>query len=351
MAGQQVQQRVQDFCARFGLRVPILEAPMAGACPPALAIAVAEAGGLGANGVVLDQPERIADWMAEFRAGTNGPCQLNTWIPDEPVDAPDRVRAAEQFLNRFGEAGEPAGPGPVFAEQCEAMLAARPAVISSIMGLFEPDYVERLHREGIAWFACATNIADAMAAQEAGADAVVAQGMEAGGHRGSFDPQTAEQIDVGLFSLLPYLADRLRVPIIAAGGITDGRGVAAALALGASAVQVGTALLRSPEAGIDPAWSAAMEGLSPEQTIPTRAYSGRLGRAVPTQFVEAWTGDGAPLPAPYPDQRRLVGQWRRGGARVDRANNWAGQSAALATTAPAGEIIERMWADARELLA
>ncbi|MER7012233.1 nitronate monooxygenase [Saccharopolyspora sp. NPDC000359] len=352
MAGQRTQQRVEDFCARFGLRVPILEAPMAGACPPELAIAVAEAGGMGANGVVLDQPDRIASWVARFRAGTSGPCQLNTWIPDEPVDAPERQQAAERFLAGFGTPGEAGAPSPVFAEQCEAMLAARPAVISSIMGLFAPDYVERLHRAGIAWFACATTLADALSAQEAGADAVVAQGMEAGGHRGSFDPQTAEQTNVGLFALLPHLVDHLRVPVIAAGGIADGRGVAAALALGASAVQVGTALLRSPEAGINADWSAALDGLPPERTVPTRAYSGRLGRAVPTPFVTAWANDGAPAPAPYPVQRRLVGQWRKGGAPgVDRVNYWAGQGAALATTAPAGEIVERMWADARALLA
>ncbi|RKT88922.1 nitronate monooxygenase [Saccharopolyspora antimicrobica] len=352
MAGQRTQQRVQDFCERFGLRAPILEAPMAGACPPELAIAVAEAGGMGANGVVLDQPERITSWMERFREGTDGPCQLNIWIPDEPVDAPERQQAAERFLAGFGEPGEAGAPGPVFAEQCEAMLAARPAVISSIMGLFEPEFVARMHREGIAWFACATNLADALAAQEAGADAVVAQGMEAGGHRGSFDPQAAEQTDVGLFALLPHLVDHLRVPVIAAGGIADGRGVAAALALGASAVQVGTAFLRSPEAGIHDDWSASLDGLPPERTVTTRAYSGRLGRAVPTPFVTAWSSDDAPLPAHYPVQRRLVGQWRRGGAAgVDRVNYWAGQSASLAAAAPAGEIVERMWADARELLA
>jgi nitronate monooxygenase len=346
-----VEQRVEQFCARFGLRVPVLEAPMAGACPAELAIAVAEAGGMGANGVVLDPPSRIASWVERFRAGSAGPFQLNIWVPDPPVDDPDRRRAAEQFLTRFGEAGDPGPAAPVFAEQCEAMLDARPPVISSIMGLFDRDFVERMHGRGIAWFACATNLADAVAAQEAGADAVVAQGMEAGGHRGTFAAQEAEQVDVGLFALLPHLVDRLRVPVIAAGGIADGRGVAAALALGASAVQVGTALLRSPEAGIDEAWSGGLEGLAPERTVTTRAYSGRLGRAVPTPFVAAWAAPEAPEPAPYPDQRRLVGRFRRGApGGVDRVNHWAGQSAALAPAAPAGEIVERMWSVARGLL-
>jgi nitronate monooxygenase len=287
-----------------------------------------------------------------FRAGSAGAVQLNIWIPDPVVDDPARVGAARGFLGRFGTPGEPGPAAPVFAEQCEAMLDAAPTAISSIMGLFEPDYVERLHRSGIAWFACATTLDEALAAQEAGADAVVAQGMEAGGHRGTFEPDAAERTDVGLFALLPRFADHLRVPVIAAGGIADGRGVAAALALGASAVQVGTALLRSPEAGIDEGWSTALAGLAPERTVTTRAYSGRLGRAAPTPYVLAWTDPDAPATAPYPDQRRLVGQWRRGERDgLDGVNFWAGQSAALATEDAAATIVTRMWQDADRLLA
>jgi nitronate monooxygenase len=346
-----VRRDVQDFCDRYGLRVPILQAPMAGACPPELAVAVAEAGGMGAAGVVLDDPDRIAEWTRRFRAGSAGPVQLNIWIPDPPSEDRARVDAAAAFLSRFGTPAAAGSPSPDFGEQCEAMLAARPTVISSIMGLLEPGYVRRLHEQGSAWFATATTLDEALAAQDAGADAVVAQGLEAGGHRGSFDPEAAERVAVGLFALLPRFADHLEVPVIAAGGIADGRGVAAALTLGAAAVQVGTALLRSPEAAIDPVWAASLAGLAPEHTVTTRAYSGRLGRAAPTPYVLAWQEPGAPRPAPYPQQRQLVARWRKGFPNgLDRANHWAGQAAALATAEPAGDIVTRMWREALNLL-
>ena len=351
--------RAMEFCDRFGLRLPIVQAPMAGVSRPELAIAVAEAGGMGASGVLLDSPQRIAEWVGQFRAKSNGAFQLNIWIPDsskrDTQERQARVDAARQFLRQFGappEADEPGQPALIFAEQCRAMLAAQPTAMSSIMGLFPREVVTCMRDRGIAWFCCATSLTEALAAEEAGADAIVAQGMEAGGHRGTFDQDEAERTEVGLFSLVPWFADHLRIPIIAAGGIGDGRGVAAALSLGASAVQVGTALLRSPEAGIGPEWSQTLDGLAPEDTVTTRAYTGRLARAAPSPYLAAWTTPDAPRPAPYPDQLGLVTRWREGNPEgLDKANHWAGQSAALATADPAGEIVTRMWRDAKALLA
>jgi nitronate monooxygenase len=349
--------RAEAFCKAHNLRLPILLAPMAGACPASLSIAVANEGGLGACGALLMQPAAIRSWASEVRQGSNGGFQLNLWIPDP---APHRDAAGEDavrnFLRHWGpEVAKEAGDAkpPDFAAQCEAMLEAGPAIISSIMGLYPPEFVHRMKARGIQWFATVTTVTEARAAAAAGADAIVAQGMEAGGHRGAFAAADAETKAVGLFALLPAVVDAVSLPVIATGGIADARGVAAALILGASAVQIGTGFLRCPEAKLPSAWADAIGTSLPEDTMITRAFSGRAGRSLATAYARAAAAPDAPPPAAYPVHRGLTQAMRDIAMKhndIDRMQAWAGQAGGQALARPAGAVARALWEGARAAL-
>ena len=350
--------RAEDFARAHGLQMPILLAPMAGACPPSLSIAVANAGGLGSCGALLLKPEAIKAWAAKCARGRTAASSSISGFPIRRRPATRRRRTDCAPSWRTGDRkSRPrrAMRRPLdFSAQCEAMLEVAPSIISSIMGLYPPEFVERMKAKRIKWFANVTTVKEARAAEAAGADAIVAQGMEAGGHRGAFDAGGAEAAMVGLFALLPAVVDAVKVPVIATGGIADSRGVAAALLLGASAVQVGTGFLRSPEAKLPKAWADALARAAPEDTLVTRAFSGRAGRSLATAYARAAAHPDAPRPAPYPVQRGLTQAMREAAVKSDdiaTMQAWAGQSAARAPAQPAAEIARQLWEGARAMIA
>jgi nitronate monooxygenase len=346
------------FCQQYGLRIPILQAPMAGSCPVNLAVAVADAGGMRAMGALMSSPDAIAKWATEFRSRSLGPFQLNLWIA-EPA-APARDFAAEQRVREFLSSWAPAVPAepkgirlPDFEKQCDSLIAIRPTVVSSIMGLYSSQFVAKLKEHGIAWFACATTLAEAREAECAGADAIVAQGTKPAAIAAPLiKPLRSASVSAFLHCCHAWpINSPFRLSLRVA--LPKGRGIAAALTLGASAVQIGTAFLRCPEAGTNAAWADALADLEPEATTMTRAFTGRLGRSIETDYVRAANSPDAPRPAPYPVQLDLTAAMRQTGLDtkdIHRMQLWAGQSAAFARRLSAGDFVRRIWVQAEKLL-
>lgn len=348
-------ERSKIFCADYGLTVPVVMAPMAGACPAKLAASVSNAGGMGSCGALLLNPEQISSWTEQFRAESNGAFMLNNWIPDpEPERDKQQEESIRQFLGQFGPeiAGDVVDAAPLsFDDQCQAMLEARPHVISSIMGLYSPEFVSQMKALDIKWFATVTSLTEAILAEEAGADALVVQGSESGGHRGNF--VSSYDQSAGLMSLIPVIADAVNIPLIATGGISDSRTISAALILGASAVQMGTGLLRTPEAAIAPAWADAIGKTRPEDTIITTSFSGKPGRAVRNAYTNASHDANTPDPAPYPIQRALTQAMRTQATKennIEAMQAWAGQSALLSKDKDAQDLIIQIWDEVTSLM-
>lgn len=343
-------ERADRFAKEYGIKYPILLGPMAGACPVGLSVAVAQGGGMGACGALLLNPDEIKQWVSDFRSEIDGIFQMNLWIPDAAIEPiPEHENRLRVFLNDWGPkvtADASSDTPPDFQSQCEALLDVRPPIVSSIMGLFDTQFVVRMKSKGIKWFANVSTVEEALKAEAAGADVVVAKSYEAGGHSGAFSPRDAMRCGVGLLSLVPAIADKVSVPIVASGGIADGRTTAAALLLGASAVQIGTGFLRSTESTIPTAWSDAIANARPEDTMMTKAYSGRAGRSIATKYALAMERDDAPKPAPYPNQRGLTQAMRAAAIKenkIDSMQAWAGQSAAMAQPDSAAKIIRSIW--------
>lgn len=337
-----------------GLAEPIVQAPLAGGpSTPALAAAVCEAGGLGFLAAGYKTADAVGEEIEALRASTSRPFGVNLFVP--PHAGPDfsavhayRQRLAAEADRQGAELGEPRSDDDDWEHKLELLLRERPAMASFTFGLPASSVIEAVRKNGIAAWITVTNAEEAVQAREAGADGLVVQGVEAGGHRGGFSDDS-EDSGWGLLALLRVVARRAPLPMIAAGGIADGPAVAAVLCAGASAAQVGTALMLAPEAGTADAHRQALA--RPGATRLTRAFTGRTARGIVNRFLVEHS---AAAPSAYPEIHYVTSPLRAEARRrgdPEAINLWAGQAHELAEELPAAEIVRRLGADARAVLA
>jgi nitronate monooxygenase len=324
---------------RLGIAHPIIQGPFGGGLSTdRLAAAVSELGGLGSFGAHHLPPDEIGKVAQAIRARTNKPFALNLWIADHDpggleLSAEEYARVAGIFEPYFRELGQPLPPPPArygqrFAEQIEALLAAAPPVFSFVFGVPPRAILEECRRTGIVTAGAATSIAEARALDEAGVDLIVASGLEAGGHRPTFLGRAEDSL-MGTLALVPLVADRVKAPVIAAGGIADRRGVAAVLALGAQAAQIGTAFLACEESGAPAAHKELLFSGRTHATTLTRAFTGRLARGLANRWTRELADRIAELP-PYPITGWFVSQLRPAALAAgvtDLMSLWSGQAA------------------------
>jgi nitronate monooxygenase len=339
------------------LRIPIVQGPMLGASTEAMAVAVSRAGGLGSVAASSQGPDAIRATVAALRREAGERFAVNLFI-QEPADPPqETVKAAMQRLAPWREKyGLPAQAVPnqwaePFLPQFAALVEAAPPVASFTFGILTAEQTAALKAAGSFVVGTATTVAEAKAWAAAGADAICAQGLEAGGHRGTFLKDVSESL-VGTLSLVSTIREAVDLPVIAAGGITDGKAVAAALAMGAAAAQVGTAYLLADESGISAPWRRAIVEADDDATRLTRVFSGRHARGIENAFMRDMRPVEADIPR-YPVQNALTQELRAAAAKAGDAEAlslWAGQSVRLAKPGGAAEITERLWREAQEAL-
>jgi nitronate monooxygenase len=335
------------------LQEPIVQAPMAGGpSTPQLAIAVCGAGGLGFLAAGYKPAEAVREEIEAVRAATSGPFGVNLFVPTPEPANPESLRDYLRELAPEAERqqvtlGEPLYDDDGWQQKLDLVCDERVPVVSFTFGCPPANVIDRLHAAATAAWVTVTSADEARQAQDAGADALIVQGTEAGGHRGSFIDETRSE-GTGLLALLRLVARSASLPLVATGGIADGAALAAVLCAGASAAQIGTALMLAPEAGTTAAHRALLT--QPVPTALTRAFTGRLARGLVNRFLAEHT-DTAPLA--YPEIHHVTSALRAAARKrgdADAFNLWAGQAHQLAQAVPAGEIVRTIAADARRAL-
>lgn len=340
----------------LGIEIPLIQAPMAGVSTPAMAAAVTNAGGLGSISVGAVTADKAAADIAALRQATNGSFNVNVFV-HEPTDADPEREAAwidtlSPYFTEFG-ADAPKGLREIYKsfkaddEMLAALCEAAPPIVSFHFGLPHAGRIAALKAAGVTLLASATTAEEARAVEAAGCDAVVAQGWEAGGHRGAFDPEA--DLCLGTMALVPQVADAVSIPVIAAGGIGDGRAIAAAFMLGAEGVQLGTAFVGAEESSANAAYRVMLGSPRAERTALTRVISGRPARGIENRFMAELRGREGEVPA-YPNAYDAGKALAGAAAKAEDTEfgaMWAGQAARNCRFAPAAEILRDLWAEAR----
>jgi nitronate monooxygenase len=337
------------------LPIPIVQAPMAGASSPEMALAVSRAGGLGSVAVAAFAPDEVGRAAALVRGGTDAPFTMNMLVshPAQP-DPADLDRALERLRPYYEALGAPVPERPNrfahdFDAQFEAVLRAAPPIASFAFEMISAERIAALQAAGSYVVGTANTVAEARAWAETGADGICAQGAEAGGHRGNFLADVDDSL-IGTMALTATVIAAVDLPVIAAGGIMDGKGVAAVLALGAAAAQMGSAFLMADEAITGPIWQKAIADAPDDPTRLTRAFSGRYARGIENRFMREMRPVEREVPA-YPVQNRLTQPLRAAAAAAGDAEMlslWAGQAVKLARPGDAETLVRRWWAEAQE---
>ncbi|WEK44145.1 MAG: nitronate monooxygenase [Candidatus Sphingomonas colombiensis] len=339
-----------DFFTSLGARWPVIQAPMANFGDATLAIAAIRGGGIGSLAGAMFTPDRLLTEVATARAAVSGPLNLNFFCHTPPTDTDDAAwRAAlAPFYAAEGVAADgPAPPPrrPFDADAARAVEEVRPEIVSFHFGLPAPDLLARVRATGARVIGNATTVAEARWLAANGCDAIIAQGFEAGGHAGYF---LADHRPIGTFALVPQVVDAVEVPVIAAGGIADARGAAAAIALGASGIQAGTAYLMTDDSNASAIHRAALAASASDDSVFTNVFSGRLARGVRNRLIDAMGPVSAATP-PFPLAAAAIAPLRataEAAGRGDYSSLWAGQGAPLAHKRHAADLTEMLGAAA-----